>query len=488
MFKRDSLTYLLFFSIDILLTISALQLAKWLREIIPLGVYLDEPLVFSPWLYLIVPLVWIVVFGALRVYSPTRSLHYASAADLPAVWGAIIGASLIFAGIAYLLFRELSRFLFFYFLILELILLSSWRWLLPRFPALARRLYRADQRRVLIVGAGSVGQELARAMINHSLPNLTLVGFADDETKMDYPAKSDAGIAAIEQSQSCLGYPILGGMDDVPRLVREYQLQEVIFALPPAKQADLRTLVMALHTTPVNLRLVPDVFDLIFLQASVETFEGIPLIGLREPAIQGLDRLIKRLFDITVSIFLLIILAPLMALFALLIKLDSAGPVFFRQQRVGEGGRLFWMYKFRSMVDGADKAEPYLVQKTTEGLPTLIKTPGDSRITPLGHFFRRTSLDELPQLFNVLKGEMSLVGPRPELPWVVERYELWQRKRFAVPQGMTGWWQVNGRMNRATPQERAEDDLFYIKNYSFWLDLRILWKTIQAVILGDGAY
>jgi lipopolysaccharide/colanic/teichoic acid biosynthesis glycosyltransferase len=146
------------------------------------------------------------------------------------------------------------------------------------------------------------------------------------------------------------------------------------------------------------------------------------------------------------------------------------------------------MYKFRSMIDGAEKEEYRLIQETAQGTPMLIKTPDDARITRVGHFFRRTSLDELPQIFNVLIGEMSLVGPRPELPWVAERYELWQRKRFDVPQGMTGWWQVNGRMNRATAQERAEDDLFYIKNYSFWLDLQILWKTVQVVILGEGAY
>jgi lipopolysaccharide/colanic/teichoic acid biosynthesis glycosyltransferase len=146
------------------------------------------------------------------------------------------------------------------------------------------------------------------------------------------------------------------------------------------------------------------------------------------------------------------------------------------------------MYKFRSMVDGAEQEETGLLQKTAEGLPVFAKTRQDSRITNLGRFLRRTSLDELPQLFNVLKGEMSLVGPRPEIPGVVEMYEPWQRKRFAVPQGMTGWWQVNGRMKRADPRQRTEDDLFYIRNYSLWLDLRILWKTVQAVIHGEGAY
>ena len=217
-------------------------------------------------------------------------------------------------------------------------------------------------------------------------------------------------------------------------------------------------------------------------------FKRISIIGLREPTIAGPDRLVKRLFDLVVSVLLLLVLSPAMIGITLLIKLDSRGPVLFRQRRVGEAGRLFWMIKFRSMIDEAEKEETQLFQKAADGQPLFVKTPHDSRITGVGRFLRRTSLDELPQLFNVLKGEMSLVGPRPELPWLVENYESWQCQRFAVPQGMTGWWQVNGRMKRADPRQRLEDDLFYIRNYSIWLDLRILWKTIWAVIRGEGAY
>jgi exopolysaccharide biosynthesis polyprenyl glycosylphosphotransferase len=212
------------------------------------------------------------------------------------------------------------------------------------------------------------------------------------------------------------------------------------------------------------------------------------IIGLREPAIDGLDRLIKRLFDLVVSSLLLIGLSPLLLVIAVLIKLDSPGPVLFPQRRVGEGGRLFWMLKFRSMIEGAEDKETLLRYNNEHGRLLFAKTPGDSRITRLGCFLRRASLDELPQLINVLKGDMSLVGPRPELPWLMEEYEPWQRRRLAVPQGMTGWWQVNGRMKRGSPEQRVEDDLFYIRNYSLWLDLHILWRTIKAVIRGEGAY
>src|SRR5262245_55688722 len=211
-------------------------------------------------------------------------------------------------------------------------------------------------------------------------------------------------------------------------------------------------------------------------------------LTVKTGAIEGINRWVKRLFDIVVSAFLLVVLAPFMLMIALQIKLDSPGPIFFRQQRVGEGGALFWMYKFRSMIEGAERQEACLIYKTAEGWPLFDKTPDDARITQWGHFLRHTSLDELPQLFNVLRGEMSLVGPRPELPGLVELYETWQCKRLSVPQGMTGWWQVNGRMNRADPWQRIEDDLFYIRNYSLWLDLQILWKTIQAIIRGEGAY
>lgn len=200
------------------------------------------------------------------------------------------------------------------------------------------------------------------------------------------------------------------------------------------------------------------------------------------------QRRVKRLMDVTLGAALLLLLSPLMLLVALWIKLDSPGPVFFTQQRVGEGGRLFRMIKFRSMVAGAEQAEDRLLHASADGRALFAKQPQDARVTRAGRILRRTSLDELPQLLNVLRGQMSLVGPRPELPQLAAAYGPRQRRRLAVPQGMTGWWQVNGRMKRAQPGQRLSDDLYYIHHYSLMLDLQILARTVLVVIHGEGAY
>jgi exopolysaccharide biosynthesis polyprenyl glycosylphosphotransferase len=210
------------------------------------------------------------------------------------------------------------------------------------------------------------------------------------------------------------------------------------------------------------------------------------MINLRDPALNQVQRFIKRIFDILVSgAMILITLIPILII-AALIRLDSEGPVFLRQERIGENGRLFKMFKFRTMIPNA-AAMQASINKTTEDGKVLFKSPDDPRITRIGAVLRRTSLDELPQLFNVFLGDMSLVGPRPELPWVVEMYEPWQHKRFAVPQGITGWWQVNGRSNKPM-HLNTEDDIYYVQNYSIWMDLYILLKTPWVVLRGKGAF
>jgi exopolysaccharide biosynthesis polyprenyl glycosylphosphotransferase len=456
---------------DLGLTALALYLARVLRLTLPFGVELGR-LAFGPWFYLLVPAIWFLAFLALGVYDSARTLRYLG--DVQVVWSAVTWATLVFAGIAYFFFREFSRFLFVYFYILDLIFLLGWRAILQWVFRLGLVHSLGEPRQVLIVGAGAVGQKLRRAIDTYQWAGLELVGYVDDDE--------------VKQGKTCVGCPVLGGLEDIGTIVSQYGVDEVILALPPRAQERVRQVILALQELPVNVRIVPDVFDLVFIRASVEEFAGIPLIGLREPAIEGPDRVVKRLFDLAVGGLALVVLSPVMLAAALAVRIDSPGPILFRQQRIGEGGRPFQMLKFRTMCAGAEADEQRLAQETGQGPPTFVKRPDDPRITRVGRVLRRLSIDELPQLLNVFKGDMSLVGPRPELPWLVERYESQHRKRFTVPQGMTGWWQVNGRSNHADYALRVEDDLYYIRNWSIWLDLRILWMTLGAVLRGEGAY
>jgi exopolysaccharide biosynthesis polyprenyl glycosylphosphotransferase len=457
---------------DLGLTALALHLAKILRLELPFGVPLERPLAFGPGFYLLVPAIWALAFLALRVYDPARALRYLS--DVQAVWSAVTWATLVFAGVAYLFFREFSRLLFVYFYLLDMAFLLVWRAILHWLLRLGLDRSLGEPRRVLVAGAGAVGQELSQAIRAYRWMGLELVGYVDDDK--------------AKQGQTCAGCPVLGSLDDVAAIVSQYAIDEIILALPPRAQEQARQLVLSLTELPVNLRLVPDMFDMVFIRASVEEFAGIPLIGLREPVLEGPDHFVKRLFDLIVGGLALVLLSPLMLVSALAVRFDSPGPILFRQQRIGEEGRPFQMLKFRTMHIGAEADEQRLARETGQGPPAFAKQPNDSRITRVGRLLRRFSIDELPQLLNVLKGDMSLVGPRPELPWLVERYEPWHRKRFAIPQGMTGWWQVHGRSDRADHTLRVEDDLYYIRNWSLWLDVHILLMTIGAVIRGEGAY
>ncbi len=468
MLKRFGLNFVIGLCIaDLVLTAFALRLSSALRLWLPLGanVVLNN-VTLSLYVYLMVLLIWTVVFQVFAVYDPKRTLRLVD--KLQQLIPAIFISTLIFAGALYFSFRDVSRLQVIYFFGLDLILLLVWRLLLR----LAFRLQggrRYSARRVLVVGAGKVGQEVAAMIQQYAWAGLELVGYLDDD-----PRKRGNGL------------PVLGVLEDAPRLVKTLRVDEVVVALPLRDHARLAAVTYALQQVPVNIRVVPDYFNLVFLRAAVEDFGGMPLITLREPALTEFQRLVKRIFDLGVGTVLLAISLPVMALIALAIKLDSPGPILFKQQRVGENGKLFLMYKFRSMVDGADQHCEQVVRYMPDG--TIVhKHPDDPRVTRVGGFIRALSLDELPQLFNVLVGEMSLVGPRPEMPWLVEEYEDWQLKRFTVPQGITGWWQVNGRANKLM-HEHTEEDLFYIKNYSLFLDFQILWRTVGAVLKRKGAY
>jgi exopolysaccharide biosynthesis polyprenyl glycosylphosphotransferase len=455
---------------DLLVTLIAFFAAVQARYWLPFGVQLTWDEVAQPWMmYGLVALIWGTTFALLQVYDARHTVRTWDEAKV--ISGAVAVACLVFAGVLYLTYRELPRRLFFYFVVGDLTLVIGLRVALRWTLRFAGR-QNATPRKILIVGAGQLARQVAQGVRAQSAAGLTLVGCVDDEV---------VSLAPDDPVR-----PRLGAIQDAPALVRSHAVDEVIFALPLRSHGIIERLILALQSHPVRVRVVPDYFDLAMSRATVEDFNGLPLVGLRDPAIDGYDRVVKRLFDLMVSALLLLLAWPVMLLVALAIKLDSPGPALFVQERIGENGQPFNMFKFRSMFVNAERVNDSAVAPgQNDGV--IHKTPNDVRVTRVGRFIRRTSLDELPQLFNVLRGEMSLVGPRPELPWLVAGYETWQRRRFAVPPGITGWWQINGRSDRLMHMH-TEDDLYYIQNYSPLLDLQILWRTIGVVVRGRGAF
>jgi len=279
---------------------------------------------------------------------------------------------------------------------------------------------------------------------------------------------------------------MLGSLTDVTRVVTEKNIDDVVIALPQHAYTQLDRLVGELHRLPVKVWVIPDYFRLALHKASIVEFAGIPMLDLRAPALSDNQRLVKRAFDLLVTLLSLPLALPIMAVTALLVRTEIRQGILLHQSRAGENGRIFKMYKFRTMYPGSENKTDF--ESENEPLASWVhKSVDDPRVTRIGRILRRASLDELPQLFNVLRGEMSLVGPRPELPWLVDHYETWQRQRFAVPQGITGWWQIHGRSDKPM-HINTEDDLYYVQNYSLFLDLYILVKTIAVVIQGKGAF
>jgi exopolysaccharide biosynthesis polyprenyl glycosylphosphotransferase len=468
LFKRFSINYAVFsVAVDTGCTLFALLLAVAVRpDLPPVPFLVPVPEIQLPlYLYVIAPLLWLSIFILASVYDPKRISNAVD--ELQNVTVASSFAALAFAGLLYLVDREVSRWLFILFVAINVCLLLGWR-IMARALLLLNSLPPV-RRNVLIVGAGEVGRRVGQMIQEYSWTGLHLIGYLDDDLRKHH-----------------YGLPIVGTLRQVRRLVTEHAIDDVVIALPRPAYDQVNKMVVQLHDLPVHVRVVPDYFSLALYRATIDDFGGLPMINLRDPALNEVQRLIKRLFDLLLGGLLTLFALPVMALVAIAIKLNSPGEILFRQKRVGENGQIFTMYKFRSMVANAQSLQDDVSEWNEKG-ELIYKKPDDPRITRVGRLLRRTSLDELPQLFNVLKGDMSLVGPRPELPWLVDNYKPWQRKRFAVPQGITGWWQVNGRADK--PQHlHSEDDLYYIQNYSLWMDLYILLKTVWVVARGKGAY
>jgi exopolysaccharide biosynthesis polyprenyl glycosylphosphotransferase len=324
--------------------------------------------------------------------------------------------------------------------------------------------------RVLIVGAGEIGRVVMRNLVARPELGYQVVGFVDDDL-----SKGDMG-----------RFKALGGLDSIGSAIKSEKVDEVIITLPWTYHRTIMGLVRSCQAAGVRARVVPDLFQLSLSHVDFDDMGGIPLMGLRNTSIPRVGRFFKRLIDILLALVALVIFSPVLGIIALLIRLDSPGPAVFSQRRVGEDGRPFDIHKFRTMRVGAEEQQAQL-QDFNQSSGPLFKMKFDPRVTRMGRFLRRSSLDELPQFVNVLRGQMSVVGPRPGLPPEVAQYQPWQRQRLEVRPGITGLWQVSGRSDLSF-DEMCLLDIYYIENWSLGLDLTIMLRTIPRVLFADGAY
>ena len=327
-------------------------------------------------------------------------------------------------------------------------------------------------RRVLIAGAGEAGRTVMRSIVAHPELGYRVVGFVDDD-----PVKGQTDMGNIKG---------LGDIENIPALIHDHEIDLVIITLPWMYHRKILRIVRQCEREQTQVYIVPDLLQTTISQVGVEYLGEVPIVGIRPTALSKGGSLIKRAFDVTLSAFGLLAGSPLLLLIAMLIKLDSPGPVIFAQKRIGRGEVPFTCLKFRTMRQGAEEEKKKLLDQN-EGEARLFKIRDDPRITRVGHWLRRSSLDELPQLINVLRGEMSVVGPRPQVPSEVELYLEWHRDRLAVLPGITGMWQVSGR-SELSFDEMALLDIWYVENWTFLLDIKIMLKSVGVVLWGKGAY
>jgi exopolysaccharide biosynthesis polyprenyl glycosylphosphotransferase len=338
--------------------------------------------------------------------------------------------------------------------------------------ALARRTA-AYRQNTLIVGAGELGVLLARKIRNHPEYGLDLVGFVES--------------GAHESAASPTA--LLGPTEALGELIAEHDVERVIVAFPGASREETLELLRTLHNEDVEVDLVPSLHEVVFPEATIHAIEGLSLLGLPRFRLPRSSALIKRIVDVLAASLALLVLLPLLAAVALLIRADSPGPVLFRQLRIGRLGAPFAIYKFRTMISDAEhrKAETAHLNMHAAGDPCMFKIPGDPRVTRVGRVLRRYSIDELPQLFNVIKGEMSLVGPRPLIPAEAQHVKQWAQRRLELRPGITGLWQVLGRSDIPF-HEMTLLDYRYVSTWSLSNDLRLLAHTLPAVLRKRGAY
>ncbi|MDI3257140.1 MAG: sugar transferase [Kyrpidia sp.] len=416
----------------------------------------------------------LLVFSADRSSQRDRSLAW-TVADMGRInlWG-----MLLLVLVCYVIRWPVSRLYVAVLACTDFLILSAWRIVVR--AVLARiRMRGCNTRTRLLVGTGPKALQYIEAVRRQPGAGLHLLGFVDTDC---FPAAREVAAGAADGVVQT--FPCLGELDDLPMILQENVVDEVVIAMPIGHPAVMSAIHMCeIQGVPASLLL--EQVETTIARWEYRDMLGIPAVRFFTTNENPVALAAKRVLDIVVSSLLLVVLSPFFGVIALAVKLDSPGPVIYRSIRVGKGGRQFTLYKFRSMVQNAEELKALLLAANEMSGPAF-KIKADPRITPVGRILRRTSLDELPQLFNVLKGDMSLVGPRPPLPDEVAQYEPRWRRRLSVKPGLTCLWQVGGR-SEIDFDEWMRLDMEYIDNWSFGLDLRILLKTIPAVLTGRGA-
>jgi exopolysaccharide biosynthesis polyprenyl glycosylphosphotransferase len=447
---------------DLLATSLAFFVAYWLRfvfEIHPVTKGLP-PLSMYLRLLPVVLVLYPVVFYFQGLYH-RRRMRSRFDEGMRVMLAVMLATVLLTAGLTFYRPPDFtySRLFLAVFAVADAALVSLFRWGITAGLARIRRSG-GNLQRVLVIGAGDLGRQVVERLDVHKEFGFSVVGFLDDD-----PGR---------QRRKIQGVPVLGTTEELESVVAGHGVDQVMIALPLAAHYRTVQLIRRAGQLLVDIKVVPDVLQYYVMRAGIEDLDGLPLINLTQIPLQGWNQIVKRAFDITGSAALLLATSWLFPLIAWLIKREDGGPIFFSQVRTGLDGRSFRLFKFRSMrADAEGDGEAHWTRTR------------DSRVTRVGEVLRRTNLDELPQLFNVLRGDMSLVGPRPEQPEFVERFRSRYpayNVRHRVRAGLTGWAQVNGLRGDTSIRQRIVHDLYYIENWSLSLDMRILWRTLRIAV------
>lgn len=415
------------------------------------------------------PLIWLFIFNLNGIYRDFRLRTYSKLVRMliiSSIWATLVSGSFVFL----LKIQMASRLFFVVYSATAFICVVLERGILF---LIIEHLYTSNsyQENLLIVGTNERALEFIRHVQKHSGWGLHIIGVIDDDPDM--------------RGKTVEGYRVIGCIQDIPSIVNRMVIDRVIFVVPRLWLDRIEDAILECEKLGVPTSLSLDLYKTHVAKVHQTDFDGFPLLEFKPFYAKEWQLFVKRVMDIIISFIVLLIFSPVMLIAALLIKLTSNGPILFKQERIGLNGRKFTLFKFRSMVVDAEQLKEELIKRNEMSGP-VFKMKKDPRVTTVGYFLRRTSIDELPQFINVLKGDMSIVGPRPPLECEVEQYKVWQRRRLSLKPGITCIWQISGR-NRIEFEDWMKMDLEYIDNWSLFLDLTIMFKTFFVVLTGYGA-